>query len=94
MRALNEPGDYGRALALPAPEIKVLRAGAVAPGPGDVAATLSAWSVGEAASALGLALDGGLVATVNGARVRRDPEVPLAAGDVVRFAPDEEARRS
>ena len=94
VRGLNDPADYGRALTLPAPEITILRADALAPGPGDARATLSAWSIGEAASALGLALDGGVVATVNGGRVRRDPQVPLAAGDVVRFAAVGEARRS
>jgi molybdopterin-guanine dinucleotide biosynthesis protein A len=94
VRGLNEPDEYARARALPAPEVEVVRVSALAPGPADVGVTLAAWSVGEAASALGLALDGGTVAAVNGGPLTQDPHVPLAAGDVVRFAARGEPRAS
>jgi molybdenum cofactor guanylyltransferase len=72
---LNEPGDYEAARARPAPEVVVRGFGAVR------AATL-----GAAARAAGLALDGDV--TVNGDQVSRDPDLPLVAGDEIGIAGD------
>ncbi|MDP9400419.1 MAG: NTP transferase domain-containing protein [Actinomycetota bacterium] len=84
---LNEPADYDAARTRPAPEVTVQRFGALrrngngARGPVAVhAATL-----GEAASASGVELDGHVVAALNGDQISRDPELPLAAGDQVAF---------
>jgi molybdopterin-guanine dinucleotide biosynthesis protein A len=72
---VNEPADYDAARARPAPEVLVESFGAVR------AATL-----GAAARAAGIALDGG--ATLNGAQVGRDRDLPLVAGDVIAFRGD------
>ena len=73
---LNEPADYERAHALPAPEIAVES--------GRHRQTLSAWSLGELAALAGIALDDEHVAVaLNGDPVTGDPELPLVAGDSV-----------
>jgi len=82
---LNEPADYRAARALPAPEVAVERFGAAAPTSGPRRATIRAWSVGDAARAVGLTLDEHVVAVLNGDRTSRDPQLPLAAGDTLAF---------
>jgi molybdenum cofactor guanylyltransferase len=82
---LNEPSDYERAHALPAPEIVVERFGTLAPRPGPRRQTVRAWSLGEAAQAIGLTLDEHVVAALNGDQISRDPQMPLAAGDKLAF---------
>jgi molybdenum cofactor guanylyltransferase len=74
LRNLNEPADYEAARARPAPEVAVQGFGAVR------AATL-----GVAARAAGVELDGRVVATLDGAQVDRDPDLPLVAGDEIAF---------
>jgi molybdopterin-guanine dinucleotide biosynthesis protein A len=82
---LNEPADYAQARARPAPAVLIERFGALRP-PGERsplparAATLEA-----AAAAAELALDGHVVAALNGDRITCDPEAPLAEGDRVLF---------
>jgi len=93
VRGLNDPADYERARELPAPEVAVVCDDMLAPGPAAVPATLRAWSLGEAASRLGISLDAGAVATVNDGHATRDPHEPLIAGDVVRFAAGAEPGR-
>jgi molybdenum cofactor guanylyltransferase len=84
---LNEPGDYEAARERPAPEVTVRRFGVLrrmgngAPDP----ALVRAATLGEAAAAVGLALDEHVVAALNGDQITRDPEVPLVAGDTVAF---------
>ena len=86
VRNLNEPADYERAHALPAPEIQVQRFGPLATaGSGARRQTVQAWSLGEAADAAGLALDEHVVAALNGDQITRDPELPLVKGDTVAF---------
>jgi molybdenum cofactor guanylyltransferase len=85
VRNLNEPADYAQAHALPAPEVDVDRVGALASGSRGRRATVRTWSLGGAASAVGLRLDDHVLATVNGDQVTRDPDWPLAAGDTVVF---------
>ncbi len=81
---VNEPADYTAARARPAPEVTIQRFGSLADGhrgPQQVRAA----TVAGAAAAAGLALDGHVVAALNGDQITRDGEVPLAAGDTVFF---------
>ena len=83
---LNEPADYERAHALPAPEIVVERFGPLATaGSGARRQTVRAWSLAEAAAAAGVTLDEHVVAALNGDEITRDPELPLVAGDTLAF---------
>lgn len=82
---LNEPSDYQRAHALPAPEIQVEKFGPLATRSASRRQTVRAWSLGAAASAVDLALDEHIVAALNGDRITRDPELPLVSGDTVAF---------
>jgi molybdopterin-guanine dinucleotide biosynthesis protein A len=84
---LNEPSDYEAARARPAPEVAVRVLGALRrDGTMDGEPTLlAAATLGEAAAASGLSLDEGIVATLNGDRITRDPHEPLVAGDTVSF---------
>jgi molybdenum cofactor guanylyltransferase len=83
---LNEPADYERAHALAAPEIVVERFGPLArAGSGPRRQTVRAWSLGDAAAAVDLALDEHVVAALNGDKITRDPHVPLVSGDTLAF---------
>jgi molybdopterin-guanine dinucleotide biosynthesis protein A len=81
---VNAPADYEAARARPAPEVTVQRFGALADGHRGPQSVRAA-TVAGAAAAVGLALDGHVVAALNGDQVTRDGEVPLAAGDTVFF---------
>jgi molybdopterin-guanine dinucleotide biosynthesis protein A len=85
VRNLNEPSDYEDALALPAPEIEVRRFGTLAMNGAARVDRVAAWTLGELADAIGLALDEHVVAALNGDQITRDRQVPLAAGDAVGF---------
>jgi molybdopterin-guanine dinucleotide biosynthesis protein A len=89
---LNEPADYERARALPAPEIRVELFGPLATRAVAGRKTERAWSLGQVASAVGLELDEHIVAALNGDQISRDPHVPLVAGDTVGFMAADEAR--
>jgi molybdopterin-guanine dinucleotide biosynthesis protein A len=82
---LNEPSDYERACALPAPEIQVERFGTLAPRSGARRETVRGWTLGEVADAIGLGLDEHVVAALNGDQITREPQLPLAAGDTIAF---------
>lgn len=98
---VNTAGEYHAARRRPAPQVTVRLAGAVAepgrpdgqraygpgrPGPrGTGTRQVRAATVRAAADAVGLPLRGHVAATLNGRRVTRDPEAPLAAGDVITF---------
>jgi molybdenum cofactor guanylyltransferase len=82
---LNEPSDYERAHALPAPGIRVERFGTLAPRPGPRQETVHAWTLGEVAAQIGLRLDEHVVAALNGDQITREPQLPLATGDTVAF---------
>jgi molybdopterin-guanine dinucleotide biosynthesis protein A len=82
---LNEPADYERAHALPAPEIQVRRFGTLASNGGTRVQTVRAWTLGEVAAAVGLELEEHVVAALNGDQISRDPQLPLVAGDVIGF---------
>ena len=62
----------------------VQRFGALASGHRGPQVVLAA-TVAGAAAAAGLALDGHVVAALNGDQLTRDGETPLAAGDTVLF---------
>ena len=74
---LNEPADYERACALPAPEIGVLL--------GARRQMVRAWSLDAAAQAVGLALNDHIAFALNGDGMTPDPELPLVAGDMLAF---------
>lgn len=82
---LNQPLDYERAHARPAPQVMVQRFGTLAARSGVRRETVGAWTLGEAAAAVGLGLDEHIVAALNGDQITRDAELPLAAGDTVGF---------
>jgi molybdopterin-guanine dinucleotide biosynthesis protein A len=84
---LNEPADYEAARARPAPEVTVRVFGALRrlSTLGRDPALVAAATVGEAAAASGLSLDGHVVAALNGDQITRDPQAPLVAGDSVSF---------
>jgi molybdenum cofactor guanylyltransferase len=84
---LNEPSDYEAARARPAPEVTVRVFGALRriSTVGRDPALVAAATVGEAAAATGLSLDGHVVAALNGDQITRDPQAPLVAGDSVSF---------
>jgi molybdenum cofactor guanylyltransferase len=81
---VNEPADYRAAVARPAPEVTIQRFGTLADGHRGPRPARAA-TVAEAADAAGLALDGHVVAALNGDQITRDGEMPLAAGDTVFF---------
>jgi molybdopterin-guanine dinucleotide biosynthesis protein A len=82
---VNDPADYERAHALPAPEIAVERFGPLAKPPAARRETVRAWSLGAVATAVGLELDEHIVAALNGDKITRDPDLPLVSGDTVAF---------
>jgi molybdenum cofactor guanylyltransferase len=81
---VNEPGEYQAARARPAPEVTIQRFGALADGHRGPQAVLAATVAGAAAEA-GLALDGHVVAALNGDQITRDGQTPLVTGDTVFF---------
>jgi molybdenum cofactor guanylyltransferase len=85
VRNLNQPADYERARALPAPEIRVERFGTLALRSGSRGETVRAWTLGGLAATIGLALDEHVVAALNGDQISREAQLPLAAGDTVAF---------
>ena len=81
---VNEPADYQAAAARPAPEVTVQRFGVLANGrrgPEQVRAV----TVAEAAAAADVTLDRHVTAALNGDRITREGQMPLAAGDTVFF---------
>ena len=74
---LNEPVEYERAHALPAPDIVVEV--------GSRRQRVGAWSLGRAAVAAGVTLDKHVVAALNGDQIVCDPELPLVPGDMLAF---------
>jgi molybdopterin-guanine dinucleotide biosynthesis protein A len=81
---VNEPADYEAARAAPAPEVTIQRFGTLANGHRGPQPARAA-TLAEAAAAAEVALDGHVVAALNGDQLTRDGETPLAAGDIVFF---------
>jgi molybdenum cofactor guanylyltransferase len=82
---VNDPAEYERARARAAPSVSVRRFGTLALGSDREPLALRAATLAAAAAAAGVALDGHVVAALNGEQITRDPELPLAAGDAVAF---------
>ena len=83
---VNEPAEYERARARSAPSVTVRRFGALARnGVGHQPLPVRAATLGAAAAAAGVELDGHVVAALNGDQISRDPGYPLASGDAVAF---------
>jgi molybdopterin-guanine dinucleotide biosynthesis protein A len=83
---VNDPDDYQRARARSAPAVTVRCFGALARnGGGHQPFPVRAATLGAAAAAAGVPLDGHVVAALNGDQISRDPGYPLAAGDTVAF---------
>jgi molybdopterin-guanine dinucleotide biosynthesis protein A len=90
---VNELRDYAEARGRPAPEVTIQRLGTLADGhrgPEPVRAA----TVAGAAAAARVALDGQVVATLNGDQIIRDGQTPLVTGDVVFFLPADPGGRS
>jgi molybdenum cofactor guanylyltransferase len=81
---VNEPVDYKAARDRPAPSVTIQRFGTLAAG-GRGPEVVRAATVGEAAAAAGVSLDGHVVAALNGEAITRDTQTPLATGDTVFF---------
>ena len=81
VRNLNAPEDYAAAHAEPAPCVRVRCFGPLRRAPADVRAA----TLGAAAAAAGVSLDGHVIAALNGDQIARDPDEPLAEGDEVAF---------
>lgn len=79
---VNDLGEYERARNRGAPAVTVSH-----PGNGDGREPLAvhAATLGAAAAAAGVTLDGKVVALLNDHQITRDPRQPLAAGDAVAF---------
>jgi len=81
---VNEPADYQAARCRPAPEVTVQRFGVLADGRRGPEQVLAA-TVAQAADAAGVALGRHVTAALNGDRITREGQTPLAAGDTVFF---------
>ena len=85
---VNELSEYREARRREAPEIVVERFGVLANrGGGRGPRRVHAANLGAAAKQVGLALDGQVVASINGDQIRGDGRVPLLPGDTVAFSP-------
>jgi molybdopterin-guanine dinucleotide biosynthesis protein A len=93
---VNEPAEYERALALPAPEITVRWDDAPRSGAAPRPQTVAAWTLGQLALAIaaagapdapGVPATPAITLRLNGAPTAPDPELPLAAGDTVTVGP-------
>ncbi|SEG95540.1 molybdopterin-guanine dinucleotide biosynthesis protein A [Nonomuraea solani] len=82
---VNSPEDYAAARDRKPPEVVVECFGALAKKGGHRPRAIRAATLGEAATAAGLALDRHVVAALNGDQVTRDGSLPLVAGDTVAF---------
>lgn len=85
LRNLNNPAEYDEARARPEPPVTVRRFGTLAPAGDREPLALRAATLRAAAAAAGVTLDRHVVAALNGDQISRDPELPLAAGDVLAF---------
>ncbi|MFQ5425801.1 MAG: molybdenum cofactor guanylyltransferase [Gaiellales bacterium] len=84
LRNVNTPDEYGEALRIPVPAIRIECFGGVQPGPAREL-SVRATTLGLAADAVGVALGQHVVAALNGDQIARRRDVPLVAGDVVSF---------
>jgi molybdopterin-guanine dinucleotide biosynthesis protein A len=82
LRNVNDPSQYADAYNVSGPMVTVeWRAGSSL-----ARKTVTAWSLGAAATTVGIAVDAKLAALLNGEPVFGDPRLPLVADDDVSFA--------
>jgi molybdopterin-guanine dinucleotide biosynthesis protein A len=83
---INTPDEYRSARARPAPAVRIERFGVLATR-GAVCKPLDARAatIGAAAEQVGLALDGHVLAAINGDQISGDATTPLETGDTVSF---------
>ena len=82
---VNSPDDYRTARRQPAPEITVRCDGTLACNGHCGPRTIRAATLSAAASAVGITLGGHITAALNGDKIGREEDVPLANGDSVSF---------
>ena len=83
---INTPDDYREARARPAPEVLIERYGVLATqGAARKPLQARAATIGAAAEQVGLALDGHVLAAINGDQISGDAATPLETGDTVSF---------
>jgi molybdenum cofactor guanylyltransferase len=91
LRNTNTPEEYREAHDRPAPAVRIQAYGPPAAGVDPGPRTARAATLGEAAAAVDVVLDGAVTAVVRdaggGERTTGDPGVPLVAGDQVAFLP-------
>lgn len=85
VRNVNDPAGYAVARAEPAPTVRVERYGILRPDGQRAGVEVQAATLGAAAAQIGIAINGHVVAAVNGDQITRDREWPLVAGDTVAF---------
>jgi molybdenum cofactor guanylyltransferase len=85
LRNVNDPAEYEEARARPEPPVTVRWFGTLAPAGDRQPLAVHAATLGAAAASAGIPLDRHVVAALNGDQISRDPELPLAAGDVLAF---------
>ena len=81
----NTPEQYRDLRGRPAPQVVVQRFGVLASGGQHGDRQVRAATLAAAAQAVDLVLDRHVLAAVNGDQMVRDPDLPLASGDVVAF---------
>jgi molybdenum cofactor guanylyltransferase len=82
---VNTPADYEAARARPAPVVTVRLPGAPRKSGESGPRSVSAATVGAAATAVGLTLDRHVAVALNGDQITPDVETPLVTGDIVVF---------
>jgi molybdopterin-guanine dinucleotide biosynthesis protein A len=97
LRNVNTPEEYREVRARPAPAVRVRCYGTLATGVDRGPRTVRAATLHAAAGAVGVALDGSVVAVIDeGGGTHStvvDPGTPLVAGDAVAFLPRDDVRR-
>src|SRR5471030_245884 len=81
LRNVNTQDEYDDARAVEPPHVTIEVLGALRRGSGGTRIEAPAARLEEAFAAAGLALDGHVVAAINGKQIVSDPWYPLAAGD-------------
>jgi molybdopterin-guanine dinucleotide biosynthesis protein A len=87
LRNVNTPGEYDAAVAVVPPRVTIELLGALVRDPGDARLETHASRLEQAYAAAGLAIDGRVVAAVNGEQIAADPWYPLAPGDRISLQP-------
>lgn len=87
VQSLDEPAEYDRALALPAPEVSFERRVRDATGPCQ-RSSARAWTLGELCGVIAQPLGDRVAVAIDGESCGADPELPLVDGDDVSLVDD------